>query len=179
MNGKPLRCNAWAKPRRCVYIYIYTYIHIIYIYRLYILYIYIQIIYIYIYSYIYIYILYIYILFIYTYYLYIHIIYYIYICAQMIHIDSHKQNIHESMQYAISPCYRIKYYVSFLFYKMQMYHTCMVWKVHEFHISFKTLGFGVFHRYLSMCLSIYQCISIYFYLLYLYISGSICIYLSI
>ena len=27
-NGKPLRCNAWAKPRRCAYIcinYIYTY----------------------------------------------------------------------------------------------------------------------------------------------------------
>ena len=22
-NGKPLRCNAWAKPRRCAYIYIY------------------------------------------------------------------------------------------------------------------------------------------------------------
>ena len=74
----------------------------------------------------------------------------------------------------------------------------MVWKVHEFHISFKTLGFGVFHRHLSICLSIYQCISIYFYLLlstsiyfylllstsiyfyllYPYLSVSICIYLS-
>ena len=29
-NGKPLRCNAWAKPRRCAYICInYIYIHII------------------------------------------------------------------------------------------------------------------------------------------------------
>ena len=35
-NGKPLRCNAWAKPRRCAYniyicVYIYAYVHI-YIY---------------------------------------------------------------------------------------------------------------------------------------------------
>ena len=28
-NGKPLRCNAWAKPRRCAYIYIYIFIIII------------------------------------------------------------------------------------------------------------------------------------------------------
>ena len=24
-NGKPLRCNAWAEPRRCAYIYIYIF----------------------------------------------------------------------------------------------------------------------------------------------------------
>ena len=129
-------------------------------------------------------------------YIYIHIIYiYIHVHRWFTLIHTNRT----SMQYTKSPCYRIKYYVSFfLFYKMQMYHTCMVWKVHEFHISFKTLGFGVFHRHLSICLSIYQCISIYFYLLlstsiyfylllstsiyfihiYLYLSVSICIYLS-
>ena len=26
-NGKPLRCNSWAKPRPCAYIYIYIYIY--------------------------------------------------------------------------------------------------------------------------------------------------------
>ena len=38
-NGKPLCCNAWAKPRRCAYIYIYIYIYTVYIYYIYILYI--------------------------------------------------------------------------------------------------------------------------------------------
>ena len=33
-NGEPLRCNAWAKPRRCAYIYINIYIYKnIYIYH--------------------------------------------------------------------------------------------------------------------------------------------------
>ena len=32
-NGDPLRCNAWAKPRRCSYIYIYTYMLCIHICR--------------------------------------------------------------------------------------------------------------------------------------------------